>query len=462
MSELKVLTELPVSLGAGAVYPFSEALLAKCMRKSKYDGPYSLARVVGLEGNQRIWVPRNMAPQGCKTDMRAEGLTINVKSSFKPRNPEQKRVIDETVSRLGMGMSFMMEAPTGFGKTWCAMEIIARMKLKTIIVVTKEDIRDQWIAAAEALLGLKVGAGIGLIQGDTCSVSGASVVIAMVQSLSKEGRYPEAIFKDFGLAIWDECHRLAADAFAMSAYRLPAKLRLGISATPDRKDGKEEVLYAHIGRIRVRTDAAPMTPRVIRQESPWECPMRRKVDLETGVVKMVQIPHNAGKASHVVKLLANHHARNTLIAKFVAAAFKKGRKILVQSDLKDHLDLLVPLICKQGVPMAEISFYVGGMKSGAREHAKTKTVIMATYQMTAEATDIPTLDTLVMCTPKSDVRQIVGRVIRFLDDKKEPVVFDIVDSTSTVFKGYAAARAKWYKSIGASVGGIVKKDGTSN
>lgn len=786
MKKLDVLEDHPISMGAGAIYPYSTALMERLARKSRYDGDYSMGRVIGQGEHRRILIPRNMAPGVGSMDMRASGLSIEVKSKFKPRNDEQARVIKETVERLGYGMSFMMEAPTGFGKsspagtpvimgdgtiktvenvvegdilmgpdstprtvygthkswspiyritpikgepfecndvhilslkctatmgggqtyekgaitnievkdylkqsktfkhmmklwrapgidlperkvnypylaglyladgvqehapclccgiakqpaldyvesvtrvgakyfergawyyplpdfrdtqkmltrngqrhihdryllnsrenrlqllaglldgdghlvkgtvfellckdaafkdqvlwlcrslgfaahaslttkdikatgftgkywricisgdtdqiptkipskqakprtqkkdhlvtgfkveyvrddwvygfgldkdhlyllgdftvthnTWCAMDIIAKVGLKTIIVVTKEDIRDQWIAAAEALLGLTIGKGIGLIQGDTFNVSGQSIVIAMIQSLSKEGRYPESFFKDFGLAVFDECHRVAADNFSQACYRIPAKLRLGISATPDRKDGKEEVLYAHIGRIRVRTEATPMTPRVIRQESPWECPMRRKRNAD-GTVDLVPIDHSAGAATHVVKLLANHHARNILIAKFVAAAYKKGRKVLVQSDLKDHLDTLVPLISKHGVPMAEIAFYVGGMKQGEREVAKTKAVIMATYQMTAEATDIPTLDTLVMGTPKSDVRQIVGRVIRLVEGKKEPVVFDIEDNTSPVFRGYARSRLKWYKSIGATVGGFAK------
>lgn len=462
MSKLIRMSDSAISVGAGAVFPYSEELLKVSARKTRYGEEYSMARVVGNGDNQRIWLPRNMA-QDYEMDTRVEGLPITAMSKFKPRNEEQSRVISETLKLLKLGASFMMEAPTGFGKTWCAIDIIAKFGKKTIIIVTKEDIRDQWIAAAKAILGLEVGKGIGLIQGDTCTTVGASIVIAMIQSLSKESRYPEHVFKDFGLAVWDECHRVAADNFSNSAYRIPAAVRLGISATPDRKDGKEEVLHAHIGPIRVSTEAAPMTPRIIRQPSPWECPMKRQLDPLTGEYKMVQIPHSAGKATHVVKLLANNHARNKLIAEFVAAAYKKDRKILVQSDLKDHLDILVPLIAKSGVPPGDIGFYVGGMKSSERDHAKTKRVIMATYQMTAEATDIPTLDTLVMGTPKSDVRQIVGRVIRFLPDKKEPVVFDIVDKSSTVFAGYANVRAKWYSSIGAEVGGIkrvIKADGS--
>lgn len=459
MAALEVLPYTPISVGAGAVFPYSEKLLEVCQRKSRFDEPYSMARVIGNPGStQRIWVPRNMARKE-GMDLRVDGLTIKLLSKFKPRNAEQARVIKEAVHLLKTGSNFMTEAPTGFGKTWCAMDIIAQIAKKTIVIVTKEDVRDQWIEAAEQLLGLQVGKGIGLIQGDTCTTVGASIVIAMIQSLSKDCRYPEHVFKDFGFAIWDECHRVGADHFSQSAYRIPAKLRMGISATPDRKDGKEEVLYAHIGPVRVRTEEAPMPAKIIRQPSPWDCPRVRKkiVVLGEEQIGLVPMPHTAMQCKHVVKLLINHHRRNVLIAEFVAAAYKKDRKILVQSDFKEHLETLIPLICKQGVPMSEISWYIGGMKKGEREHSKTKSVIMATYQMTAEATDIPDLDTLVMATPKSDVRQIVGRIRRFLPDKKMPTVFDLTDNSSPVFEGFARARLAWYQDQGFEVGGVRKR-----
>lgn len=199
------LSQPPISVGAAAVYPYSEELLAECERTSKYeDEPYNLARVVGPEQHRRIWVPRNMAPE-IVNDMRVDGLSCNFNSSFIPRNEEQTRVIEETVALLEDGYNFMMEAPTGFGKTWCACDIIAKVGVKTIIVVTKEDIRDQWVVALEKLLGLKVGKDIGFIQGDVCKTVGCRVVIAFIQSVAKEQRYPASVFSDFGLAIWDEC-----------------------------------------------------------------------------------------------------------------------------------------------------------------------------------------------------------------------------------------------------------------
>lgn len=444
-------THIPTYVASAAVYPYSDKLLAECSKISKYGDEYSLARVAGKGEHRRIWLPRNLAPisSGVK-DLRTDGQDVVLKSNFIPRNDEQQRVISETVDLLGKGYSFILEAPTGFGKTWCAMDIIAKLGKKTLIVVTKEDIRDQWVAAAEKLLGLKVGKGIGLIQGDTCLTVGQSLVIGMIQSLAKEERYPEHAFRDFGLAIWDETHRVGADYFSQSCFRVPAKLRLGISATPDRKDGRADVIHAHIGEVMVVTKAAPMTPRILAQRSPWEVPLRKQRS-ETGAWVMKPVPHTAGKCGHIINMLANHHGRNLILSKFTSAAYFKGRNILVQSDRKEHLEQLQAMIMNQGVPAADIAFYVGGMNEAQRTHAKTKRVILATYQMTAEATDIPQLDTLVMATPKSDVRQIVGRILRAFPDKKEPVVFDLVDDSSNVFAGYWNSRQRWYRSVNAQV-----------
>lgn len=442
-------TQPPIYVGSAAVYPYSDALLEQAAKLTKYGDAYSMARVVGVGDQRRIWLPRNLAPK-ITEDLRVKGTWYDFDSKFVPRNEDQTRVINETVELLKLGMSFLIRAPTGWGKTYAAMEVIAKVGKKTIVVVTKEDIRDQWIAAAEAVLGLKVGKGIGLIQGDTCVTADQGIVIAMVQSLAKEARYPDHAFKDFGLAIWDETHRVGSDHFSQSCYRIPAKLRLGISATPNRKDGKLEVIEAHIGKIKVSTDVAPSTPKVITRISPWECPLRR-VQLDDGTWVMKPIEHSPAKCGHVINMIARHHARNEMIVKFIKSAYEKGRIQLVQSDRKEHLELIAAILGKMGIPTTDIAYYVGGMTPNQREDAKQKRIILATFQMTAEATDIPWLDTLVMATPKSDVEQIVGRILRAYPNKKQPIVFDLQDNSSNVFKGYGASRRKWYASIGAVV-----------
>ena len=214
---------------------------------------------------------------------------------------------------------------------------------------------------------------------------------------------------------------------------MPAKLRLGLSATPDRKDGREGVIHAHIGPVRVKSEAAPMTPRVITRKSPWQVPMTKITDKKTGKASVGPVPHSPGKCGHIINMLAKHHARNTLLSKFIFTAFQKGRHILVQSDRIEHLEALASMAMAYGIHPSKVGFYARGLSKGEREVVKTKQLIFATYQMTAEATDIPRLDTLVMATPKSDVRQIVGRILRPHKDKAEPLVLDIIDFSSNVF-----------------------------
>lgn len=456
------LVSKPINVGGGGLYPYSKSIIDACRREARYpdmDGNYefSLCRVIGTEFQKRILVPRNMV-RDAQIDLRSDGKDEKFESSFKPRNSEQLRCGSEIVKLLKEGKNFVFEAPTGFGKTWVVTDVISKIGKKTIIIVTKEDILDQWVFALETLLGLSRANDIGFIKADRHDVVSKKVVIATVQSIAKYGRYSSSLFDLFGLAIWDECHRIGADFFSQSCFMIPAKLRLGVSATPDRKDGREEVIQAHIGETLVSTKATPMTPRVIARKSPWVIPTVPVKDDEGRVVMDAKgnvmrkpVDHSPGKCGHIIRMLSHHHGRNRMIVSFVLQSFQAGRKILIQSDRKDHLETLSRLIATAGVPPQQITFYVGGLTAAQREKAKAGSVIMATYQMTAEATDIPELDTLVMATPKSDVRQIVGRVIRFLEGKKEPIVFDLVDDTSPVFESYFNTRSKWYASVGAKV-----------
>jgi superfamily II DNA or RNA helicase len=461
--ELWKMRSAPIMVGGGAVYPYKETWLSIGEREAKFpdeDGntKYNLFRVVGTDKHKRIWVPRNMVDITDAIDKRERGVDVDFTSNFKPRNVEQTRVCKETVALLKAGRSFMVRAPTGFGKTYCVSHVIGWVGKKTIVTVTREDIVDQWLKAFKEVLGLELD-DIGFIAGDTCDTVGKKIVIAMVQSLAKEQRYPEHHFRDFGLAVWDECHRVGSDYFSQSCFRVPALLRLGVSATPRRKDGREEVLHAHIGPVMVRSEVAPRGFRVITQESPWYCPTEPKankdgtwkMDKATGAILRGPIAHSAGRCSHITKMLMHHHGRNRILINFIATAYKAGRKILVQSDFKDHLEMLASMLPTLGVPVCDIRFYVGGLTQTQREVAKSKRVIFATYQMTAEATDIAEVDTLVMCTPKSDVEQIVGRARRELPGKKETLIFDIQDRSSPVFDGYADSRLKWYRTQGAVV-----------
>jgi superfamily II DNA or RNA helicase len=419
----------PVATGAAAVYPYSEKIAEQFVAVSRFDDPYPMHRVFENEGSKYIAVPRNLAPMG-ETDVRDWGEAYPFVSSFEPRSAEQSRVISRSTGRLLKGESFITQAPTGFGKTWCAMEVIARIGVRTLVVVTKEDLRDEWEKVAKTLLGVEAG----FIQGNRID-TGCALTIGLVQSLSNFNRYPPATFKGIGLTIFDEVHRVAADHFSNTCWILPSLLRWGLSATPKRQDGKEDLIEASIGPVRVVTHQATLTPIVYRAKTDVQFP------------RMTQRP---GRMGHFERILAGNMRRNHFIARFVSTCYKRQRHIIIFATTKKHLGNLHDAIKKVGIPAKDMAYYIGGLTKQERLVAMEKRVILATYAYTAEATNIPWLDTLVMATPRSDVVQIVGRILREYEGKKTPAILDLEDPLR-MWGNYASKREEFYQSIGSDI-----------
>lgn len=240
---------VPLETGSAAVYPYSPALAYNFNVRSKLGDRFRLYRLVHEDGENRLWLPREMCPMG-REDRRAGGEDVILCSSFVPRDEEQLKLVEKAGEYLKEGMSFILRAPTGTGKTVMAQELIARVGKHPLIVVTKEDIRDQWVKAATQFLDVKASE-IGFIQGPRFEVTGKKITIAMIQTLSKGlekfSDAQKAELDQCGFVIFDETHRVGADLFSQACWLVRGKLRLGLSATPHRKDGKDIVVYGHIG-----------------------------------------------------------------------------------------------------------------------------------------------------------------------------------------------------------------------
>ena len=91
---------------------------------------------------------------------------------------------------------------------------------------------------------------------------------------------------------------------------------------------------------------------------------------------------------------------------------------------------------------ATVGYYVGGMKQKNLQETEEKNIVLATYAMAAEALDIKTLSTLVMITPKTDITQSVGRILRMKHEN--PIIVDIIDKHD-VFQKQWLQRKRYYK-----------------
>lgn len=301
--------------------------------------------------------------------------------------------------------------PCGQGKTATSIAIACKLKRKTLIVVHKEFLATQWRERIDQFCGGATK--VGLIQGDVWDVQGCDFVIAMIQTLCAREHSPDQ-FKCFGLVIVDEAHHIGAPAFSKTMFKMSPEFTLGLTATPDRKDGLTCILYWFLGK-----------PFYTMEQATSELTLN-KIQFDHPSFRAGPILNKFGKVSmaHMVNHLVELPERNELILKNVRDAIKRNRKILLLSDRRTHCEWI-----HEQLGSDVSGLYMGGMKKEEHEMAAQKQVIVATFTLAYEGLDIPSLNTLFLVTPHSDVKQAVGRITRTPGSKE---VFDIVDNWSVL------------------------------
>jgi superfamily II DNA or RNA helicase len=158
--------------------------------------------------------------------------------------PYQNNIVSVYHKNLEKGGG-LLEVPCGRGKTVCALKIASDIGLKTLVIVHKGFLLNQWVERIQQFIP---NAKIGKIQGQTIDTEGKDIVIGMLQSLSMK-EYPEDLFSSFGLTIVDEVHHIAAEVFVRSLFKIVTRYVLGLSATMNRKDGLTKVFKMFLGEI---------------------------------------------------------------------------------------------------------------------------------------------------------------------------------------------------------------------
>lgn len=443
-----MLSQQPLKTAGTAIYPYSAVIEEIFRFTPKFGEPMSMAVRVG----NTLHVPRECVPIGVE-DHRVYKVPVAINCKKPPRTQEQADCITKSVGLLQKGENHVFDAPTGFGKSYCGAAIACAMGQPTLIIVTKQDLMDSWRDCLINLVGIPAHE-IGHIQQDVCNYKGKRFTIAMIHSLVIDDKYDAAMRNYFGMVIFDECHHLGADGFVKSCMMFPAAIRLGLSATTDRADGKWIMIEAHIGKVLVKGLTVPMKPKVLVKQTGWKIPLVKRwvddPDMGGKVLKHVPIPHQPGRMISVIKAMAEDYPRNMLIVEFAIACHKAGRQLVIMSELvDDHLIPLFHLITKS-VPGEDLDYYIGGRSKKQLDIAKTKPIVLATYQMCGEGTDVPAWDSLCFATPRANIKQGIGRIMRIKEGKKEPVCLDLVDD-SMVFKNFYLAREKQYYQVQANI-----------
>ena len=487
------------------------------------------------ESDKKIYVPRYFGEEifgQAKTVKISEGDDINLTFEGTLRD-YQEPVVNKFISYVKNKNTLggLLELPCAWGKTSASLYICSQLKKKTLVIVHKEFLMNQWI---ERIRQFIPNATIGKIQGQIIDIDGKDIVICMLQSLVLK-EYPITMFDCFGFTIIDEVHHISSETFSNALFKIVTKYMLGLSATMIRKDGTTKVFKMFLGEVvhKVeRKDEHNVQVRAITFKTNDEdfnetvldykgnpqistmisklCTYNRRTEfiikvlvdfIEVDNVEKViiekhkqdmnlnnpdceickkkdnyliknsccsvvkyclpcmqeverkaELPLCIGVDSNGINILKTQrpkcpHCKKVLKYEqnYIENPYVKPLEQLHTLILSHNLNVLHymynKIVCKN---ISSVGYYVGGMSEVELKKSEKKQVILASFSMASEALDIPSLNAEFLITPKTDIVQSVGRVLRAKHAFSDPIIYDIKDS-HTVFEKQWLKRKAYYK-----------------
>lgn len=341
----------------------------------------------------------------------------------------------------------LVSLPCGGGKTVVALYVVSLISRRTLIVAAKNFLLNQW---RERIAEFLPDASVGFLRARTCDVAGHDIVLVSLQSLAMKEYHPD-LLRDFDLCVFDECHHLSAEVFSRALPKVATPVTMGLSATLDRKDGLRRVFEWYLGPVVFEAKQEGRGDLLVKVLT-FPCPATPDPVSGYGKERVM-----FGGRVNVARMLTDvcSHRRRTdamLDALLQCVDADPGRRVLILTDRRSHIDDMALGLVSRGVAATDIGSYVGGMKQSALKASESCAFIIGTFAMAAEGFDVPALDTLLLASPVSSVEQAVGRIGRARPESQRyrPVVIDVVDDFS-LFRSQAMRRRKFYASRGHTV-----------
>ncbi|UYF43721.1 DEAD/DEAH box helicase [Aliarcobacter cryaerophilus] len=312
-------------------------------------------------------------------------------------------------------------APPGFGKTLIGAKIFEKRAVKTLIIVNKNMLLDQWISRFVDYFGYKKS-DIGFLGKSQNRLNG-NIDIATMQSLNN---IPELV-ENYTQVIVDECHHIPALTFEQIVKNFKGKYILGLSATPNRKDELDPILYQQLGNISYEYK-------------------KPKTHTNRLLVIKTEFTSSADNYAAIINELVSNEDRNRQIVKTIKDNI--DRKILLLSDRIEHLNLLENILKEEKIDF--VSVHGSQNKKEQVENmqkVKTSSLILATSSFFGEGIDFPHLNTIIFATPIS----FYGRLIQYLGrigrGNQECLAIDFLDSKNAMLNSTYKKRLEGYKAM---------------
>lgn len=406
--------------------------------------------------------------------------------------PNQRVVVDHITQYFrdnkGNGYcGFTLKMMPGSGKTFAAMDLISRIKRKTLIVVPNSYLLTQWVNLLKQYYPTAtIGEMYGKRKTDGDIIVGIINTIADLESFIVSHKIPnpetgkgkpkfikqketvmlDNLFKKIGLTIFDESQMYVSKEFRKAFRRVYSRFTIGLSATPDiREDKLDKIHVAWLGPV---LDAEELPGYSVAQ------------DKFQSVANMI---HYHGKDENtqftvredglmeyhsIIDSIVNDPYRNELLIKEIMKLARMGKHVFVFSDRRTHLESLFDAIQHMAIEEAvqvdlpeadkKIVLYGGSTEETIQKANDLSKIILTTYQYSSTGVSIQKMDALVLCTPRrSNMKQIINRVFRQGSD--QTIVRDIIDivDAKMPIKRQHVERIKAYKERGSIINKSVYK-----
>ncbi|MGL6099103.1 MAG: DEAD/DEAH box helicase [Fusobacteriaceae bacterium] len=174
---------------------------------------------------------------------------IDANPTMGPRDDEQKNAIDDLYNEMvnGFGYCCLSAAPAA-GKSFCAINLVTKLREKTLIIVDMKLLIDQFIETILRFSDIKADE-IGLISEGKVEIDGKKLIIATAQTLIKRTELYKQLEKEIGFLIVDEVHVASSNTFQELIPKFRPMYQLGLSGSHNRDDKMEFLIQESVGPI---------------------------------------------------------------------------------------------------------------------------------------------------------------------------------------------------------------------
>jgi len=403
--------------------PQIKVLLA--LRKPLYNTP----RVIQSfeEDNTHLMLPRGLQSKVCDF-FTSNAVSFNVENKRYFNSCETKKVQftlrpeqNDAINQILKNDFCICVAPPGFGKTLLGAKMFEKRACSTLIVVNKNMLLNQWIERFVDYFGYDKK-DIGYLGKSQNKLNGI-IDVATMQSLKNNPDY----IHNYSFVIVDECHHIPALTFEQIIKKFRGKYILGLSATPNRKDGLQPILYQQLGNVA------------------YEYKKKRTHTNKLEVVRTDFICQADNYASIINELCIDENRNNLIID---AIKNNINRKILLLTDRIEHINILEHLLMCENIDYVSIHGSQNKKEQVKNMNlVKQKSLILATTSYFGEGIDFPHLNTILFATPISYYGRLVQYLGRIGRGNQECLAIDFLDSNNAMLNSAFKKRAEGYKQM---------------